>query len=129
MDPDVSALHWSTFVGGSGHEWMANLEVGPGGSLVTAGTTYSPNFPTTADAFDRSYNGNGDGFVTMVSSTGRTLLYGSFYGGSTDPPNPYHEGFMYSNPVSVAPNGDVFVSGGAWSSDFQCSLLVRPASL
>jgi hypothetical protein len=122
MDPVASTLHWSTLVGGSSNEWISNLEIGPGGSLVTAGTTYSTNFPTTPDAFDRTYNLNGDGFVIMVSATGAALLYGSFYGGSGVPAADPPEGFITGNPVTVAPDGDIFVSGGSWSADFPTTM-------
>jgi hypothetical protein len=118
LDSTASTLHWSTLVGGSSHEWCANLEIGAEGALVTAGTTNSDDFPTTADAYDTTYNGHGDGFVTIVSANGASLLHGSYYGGSDDPPAGYKEGFEFANPVSVTPNGDVFLAGISWSSDF-----------
>jgi hypothetical protein len=53
-----------------------------------------------------------------MNAWGSSLLYGSYFGGSGVPwPNLY-EGFIWSNPVTVDPNGDIILAGFAWSSDF-----------
>jgi len=54
------------------------LVIGP----FVAGGTRSPDFPTTAGAFDTSANGAFDGFVTRVNASGSALLYSTFLGGS-----------------------------------------------
>ena len=50
------------------------------------GGTYSSDFPTTAGAFDTSYNGagvyyGGDAFVVKVNVGGTGLAYATFLGG------------------------------------------------
>ena len=44
------------------------------GNAYVAGNTYSSDFPTTSGAFDTSYNGNGDAFVTQLNSIDRALF-------------------------------------------------------
>jgi hypothetical protein len=118
LGPTAESLHWGTYVGGIYDDCSMDLEIGPGGSLVTAGSTWSSDFPTTPDAFDPTYNGNCDGFAIVLSASGSSLVYGSYFGGSGVPwPNEY-EGFAFSNPVTVDSNGDVILAGLAWSDDF-----------
>ena len=55
----------------------------PGNAYVT-GFTQSPDFPTTAGAFDRtgSASNNLDVFVTKLNPAGTALVYSTFLGGS-----------------------------------------------
>ncbi len=58
LDPDRASLLWSSFLGGSDYDAGWDLEVlGPARVLVT-GPTRSLDFPTTAGAYDRTYNGD-----------------------------------------------------------------------
>lgn len=63
---------------------------GSGGGGITidddnayvAGTTGDSDFPTTAGAYDQSYNGGKhDAFVAKLNATGSALLYSTFLGG------------------------------------------------
>jgi hypothetical protein len=40
-------------------------------AAYVTGATFSPDFPTTPGAFDTTYNGNSDAFVTKFSAPGR----------------------------------------------------------
>jgi hypothetical protein len=44
-----------------------SIVVDGSGSSYVAGYTYSATFPTTLDAFDTSYNGDGDAFVAKLA--------------------------------------------------------------
>lgn len=70
FDPATRQLTYSTLLGGSGYE-QGRAQVW-GNSLVLAGETTSRDFPTTANAYDRTYNGGdfrwgGDVFVTRLA--------------------------------------------------------------
>ncbi len=76
------SLVWSTFLGGTASESStACIAVDGAGSAYVAGPTLSSNFPVK-DAFDSTYNGHIDAFVTKFSPSGRTLVYSTFLGGS-----------------------------------------------
>jgi hypothetical protein len=60
-----SALAYSTFLGGSVFDEGRGIAVREGRAYVT-GFTSSPDYPTTRSAFDRTFNGNGDAFVTKL---------------------------------------------------------------
>jgi hypothetical protein len=51
IDP---GLEYSTFIGGAAHEIGAGIQVDSAGNAYIVGSTQSPNFPTTAGAFDRT---------------------------------------------------------------------------
>ena len=109
-----NSLVYSTYLGGGGEDIGWDLAVrsgstgrsrGNGEAYVTGFTDSSDNpatsrrdgprpyFPTTARAFDRTFNGratqangqtlflNGDAFVTKLRPSGRSLAYSTFLGG------------------------------------------------
>jgi hypothetical protein len=77
-----SSLVWSTFLGGADEDWALAHALGASGDVVVAGRTWSSDFPSTPGAFDPSFNGGQDGFVVGLSSSGSTMLFGTFLGGS-----------------------------------------------
>ena len=93
---DGSKLLYSTYLGGSNADIPHSLIVNSKGELLIFGTTSSPNFPTTARAYDPTFNGGistnpftgqefttgSDIFVAKLSSDGTRLLASTFLGGS-----------------------------------------------
>ena len=81
-----SAVEFGTYLGGSDAAETAEEAVGvdldPAGSVVVTGSTHSPDFPTTAGAYDRTLNGR-DVFVSRLNATGSELTYSTFLGGDT----------------------------------------------
>jgi hypothetical protein len=81
---DGSALHWASFLGGSGDD-EANAVVADAFGLVTlAGSTGSPDLPVTPGALAGDGAGGTDGFVARLSPDGSVLRYGSYLGGGAD---------------------------------------------
>ncbi len=83
MSADGSALDWSTFLGGWSDDWVGGLAIGPEGHLFVIGATASWNFPTTGYAFDGTYNGAYDGFISIVQNDGTDLVWSTFMGGGS----------------------------------------------
>ena len=63
-----TAQLYSSYLGGSGTEFAADLEAVGTNSVIITGHTGSNDFPTTATSHDQSYNGNDDGFVTKLQT-------------------------------------------------------------
>jgi hypothetical protein len=61
-----SALGYSTFLGGTDSDSATGIAVDEKGSAYVTGETFSADYPTTARAYDPSYNGSGNGFVTKL---------------------------------------------------------------
>jgi hypothetical protein len=60
-----SALAYSTFLGGTGATSGSSIAVRDGRAYVT-GATSSSDYPITPGAFDRTFNGSLDAFVTKL---------------------------------------------------------------
>jgi hypothetical protein len=72
LNPAGSALLYSTYLGGANSESGNDLALDSGGNAYVIGLTYSIDFPTTAGAFDITFDGDpsifwGDGFVTKFN--------------------------------------------------------------
>ncbi|MFC1493380.1 SBBP repeat-containing protein [candidate division KSB1 bacterium] len=88
MDPDLTELKASTYLGGSGEEGYIRVAVGDNGDVYATGTTSSSDFPTTAGAIDRSYNAGGyrgyDLFIAKMDSNLTVLNSSTYLGGNGD---------------------------------------------
>jgi gliding motility-associated-like protein len=71
----------SMYVGGNGSDACYVVELNDAGQVIIAGGTQSSNFPLVpATAADASWNGETDGFVTLLNPTTFALQGGTFVG-------------------------------------------------
>lgn len=118
LDPNLTEVLASTYIGGSGSYSFYGADVGMAlsidseGNVYVAGLTYSSNFPTTVGAYDRSWNGYFDTFVCVLDADLTTLLASTFLGGGQNEFDPQ---------LAVNGDGDVFVSGWTYSDNFPTS--------
>ncbi len=110
-----SSLLYSTYLGGSNYDYGFAIEVDESGNAYITGHTwnysgYSDNdFPTTAGAYDASYNVSQDAFLTKINSTGTELIYSTYLGGTLQDSG---------TGIAIDTNGNAYVMGHAESSDF-----------
>jgi len=86
LDADLSTVLACTYVGGSdddGHNYGLIFDVDLDGNLWVAGHTESTDFPTTAGAYDVSYNGGNDVAVFKLSNDLSTLIGSTYLGGTS----------------------------------------------
>ncbi len=109
IDP---ALIYSTFVGGSSddYEYTGGISLDATGNIYVTGRTFSPNFPTTAGAYQTGWGGNMDAFVFKLNPTGTALVFSTFVGG-----NDVDAG--YTTKIDPVTN-DVYVAGTTASLNF-----------
>lgn len=67
MDPTGASLIASTFLGGSADDKPTRLAVDNAGTLYVTGYTRSANFPVTSGAFDTTFNGVQDAYMTKLA--------------------------------------------------------------
>lgn len=105
-----SALTFSTFIGGSGNDFATGVAVDGFGNVTVTGYVASSNYPTTAGAFDQTYNGGAyDVPVSKLDATGATLSYSTFLGGAGD---------EYGTAIGVDASGGVYVTGSTGSTAY-----------
>ena len=83
LSRDGQEIIYSTFLGGSGDDYIYDLVVDAQGCAYVTGKTDSSNFPTI-NGYDDSYNSGEDCFVAKLSSNGSELLFSTYIGGSGD---------------------------------------------
>lgn len=82
FSPDGKNLLYCTYLGGTRNEQPHSTICNPAGDLYVFGTTSSDNFPTSTNAFDRTYNDNTDMFISRISANGQTLIASTYFGGA-----------------------------------------------
>ena len=89
FDP-AGGLVYSTLFGGTGAEEGKSLDVTPTGEVVMAGTTLSPDLPTTPGALQNEFKGViencdfncvGDAFVVSFNADGSDIGFSTYLGG------------------------------------------------
>ncbi len=118
LSGDGASLLYSTFLGGSASDWAVEVDVAAPWGITVSGYTRSSGFPTTPGAFDRSYNGSIDAFVTRFDRVApSSLVFSTFLGGSaTEGSSDYVE--MVLGGLAVDGSGAATVAGGTGSTNF-----------
>lgn len=79
MPPNLSALNWSTYIGGANGEGSFGLQLDSDNNLYVAGVA-SDEF-ITMSGYQATYQGGlRDGFVVKLIDNGETIEYGSYWG-------------------------------------------------
>jgi len=109
LDKNGGALLYSTFIGGSSNEGASSVKVDSEGNAYLIGYSYSPDFPTTPGAFDRSLDGVSDAVVVKVNPNGTALVYSTFVGGSR---------YEQVATMEIDSDGNAYLAGDTNSTDF-----------
>ena len=104
-----SGLEYSTFMGGSGTESATQIAVDTNGNAYLTGYTESSNFPTTSLAYEVTNKGGSDVFVTILNSSGGTLDYSTYIGGSSDD---------RGNAIAFDSIGNIYITGFTESANY-----------
>ncbi|MBM3288639.1 MAG: hypothetical protein FJY92_00665 [Candidatus Hydrogenedentes bacterium] len=105
-------LVYSTFVGGPDDEEPDGIYVNASGEVVVLGTTSSPNFPTTAGAYDQTHNGGSDVFLLKLNADGSGVVWSTFLGGSGD------DECWEKSRFGLDAGGNIYIAGMTKSADF-----------
>ncbi|MBC7796704.1 MAG: SBBP repeat-containing protein [Pyrinomonadaceae bacterium] len=112
INPTGTTLVYSTFLGGNDFEGPAAIAVKTDGTAVIAGTTDSPNFPTSTGAFSTTRGGTRDTYVTGINPAGTAVAFSTYIGGGSN----------FDSPVAIAldSSGAIVIAGrtGGTGTDF-----------
>lgn len=112
FNSDGSALIYSTYIGTGGTEYVKDIAVDASGNVIITGGTMGTAYPTTPGAYDETFNGARDIYVTKFNSTGSALLYSTFIGGAD---------WDNAEALGIDDAGNVYITGITWSTDYPTS--------
>ncbi|MFP2910958.1 SBBP repeat-containing protein [Pyxidicoccus sp. 3LFB2] len=103
-------LAYASYLGGSGSDRAGSVAVDRNsGTAYVAGDTESSNFPVTSSAFQPTYRGGTDAFMTQVRPSGNAFSYSTYLGGS---------GVDVWGRIALDASLKVYVTGTTFSNDF-----------
>jgi hypothetical protein len=105
IDPTIDI---SSYLGATDNETARAIAVDASGNVYVMGDTPAVDFPTTGGAYQNGNAGQRDLFITKVSSNGSTMLYSTYFGGSSND---------YGKDIEVAANGNVTLVGETYSTN------------
>jgi hypothetical protein len=90
------------------------IAVDSSGDAYVAGTTYSPDFPTTSGAFLRNHNASYIycAFITKLNPSGSALIYSTYLGGAAD------LAVTGASGIAVDSQGYAYVAGTTQDAEF-----------
>jgi hypothetical protein len=104
----IDPLIYSTYIGGS-EEHANSISIDGSNNVYITGKAVSSIYDVTPGAFQTTYGGNEDGFVTKLNSTGTSLIYSTYIGGSNGDVG-------YS--IAVDNSGNAYITGSTKSTDY-----------
>ncbi|MBI3476057.1 MAG: SBBP repeat-containing protein [Acidobacteria bacterium] len=108
INADGSDLVYSTYLGGSSHDYGSAIAVDAAGNYYVIGTTCSTDFPT-ANPIQATNHGCYDAFITKINADGSTLSYSTYLGGS---------GEELGQAIAVDGTGNAYFTGYTRSTNF-----------
>lgn len=108
LNPNGTALIYSTFLGVGGSKGQAVAVDSTGAAYIT-GNTQTSAFPVTGGAFDTTFNGIYDTFLAKLNAAGNGLVYATFLGGSNSD---------YGMDIAIDSSHNAYITGASLSSDF-----------
>ena len=120
LSTDGSALAYSTLLGGNGTTRGYRIVVDSNYSAYVTGDTASTNFPVTPNAFQTTFGGVVDAFVSRLSPSGESLIDSTYLGGG------YED---YCTGITMDMQGHAYVKGTTFSPDFPTTPDVVPSTL
>ena len=115
LDNTLQNLLASTYLGASASSFFGGIDsvhsiaIDGDDNVYVAGQTDGSDFPTTSGAYDQTYNGGDEGFISKLNSDLTNLLASTYLGTSE-----------YDNidRIIIGNNGDIYGVGSTMSSAF-----------
>lgn len=116
INPQGTAVLYSTYLGGSMYDWGNAVAVDGQGAAYITGYIESIDFPTQNPIFGQNV-GSQDVFITKIDSSGTSIVYSTYLGGSSSK-NAFQEPNDIGYGICTDSQGAVYVTGLTNSTDF-----------
>jgi hypothetical protein len=104
-----TGLIYSTYIGGSDYDYGFAIAIDGSGNTYITGFTGSTDYDITLGAFQTTYSGNVDVFVTKLNGMGTNLIYSTYIGGS---------GNEDCRSIAIDGSGNAYITGFTHSTDY-----------
>lgn len=108
-----SALLFSTFIGGTGDDYIRHIKMDTSSTIYFTGNTNSANYPITLNAYDVTWNNGVDMIIGKLNSNGNNITYSSYIGGS---------GNDFANSITIDSTGNMYLAGHTNSTNYPTSI-------
>jgi hypothetical protein len=87
INPTLQTIQYSTLLGGAFTDDVKRIVIEPSGHVALTGYTLSKDFPISQGAYQNSFNGISNAFLTILDPTAGTplvqgLVYSTYFGGT-----------------------------------------------
>jgi hypothetical protein len=108
LDATGSNLIYADYLGGNSEDYGTGLVLDSSNNIYLTGSTQSSDFPVV-NAYQSEQPGPYTGFVSQISADGSSLLYSTYFGGST---------FDAPTSIGIDGSGQIHVAGYTMSQNF-----------
>jgi hypothetical protein len=108
LDPTGSTLIYADYLGGNSNDYGYALTLDGSNDVYVAGNTSSNNFPTI-NAYQSTYPGSSNAFITKISADGSSLMYSTYFGGN---------GSDMPTSIVLDSSSDILLAGSTSSTNF-----------
>ncbi len=105
----IDPLIYATYLGEKTNDKIASIIADKFGNIIVVGATDAATFPATTGAYDISYNGGLDGYITKFNSALSNIIFSTYIGGGADD---------QVNSVSLDDNQNIYIGGETASTTF-----------
>jgi hypothetical protein len=105
----IDPLIYSTYIGGSDIDEGNGIAIDSSGNAYITGYTFSSNYDIIPGAFQTTFGGVFDVFVTKLNSTGSDLIYSTYIGG-----NDLDQGYS----IAIDSSGNAYITGISRSTNY-----------
>ncbi len=109
LNNNGTGLIYSTLLGGSSEDFGSSITIDTSNNVYITGHTSSTDFDVTQGAYQTTFAGYVDVYVSKLNSLGTTLIYSTYIGGISD-----DRGFA----ITIDSTDNVYITGYTGSVDY-----------
>ncbi len=102
IDSNLSKMLWSSYIGGAGQDAVYSVDLNKNNIVYICGGTSSSDFPSSANAYQKNYEGAIDGYIARIDNDGNKILSSTYIGTAR-----YDQTYF----IEIDRKGNIFATG------------------